>query len=177
MGAQLSGSTAPLPAGKPVHQTQRRYSLFLCPFSRQITALFPVVILNTHTQTHTHTHTHEREGKVKLASWTWGPISQPCSLQPRRPFLGLPSNLLLPHAAWYREETLGPPRAPPEHSLIHSPKRSDFSKPYVLQGLYLQPQNLPSPHTHLPRAPLLQSVLVLSTVETSSKFREDKSEE
>lgn len=42
---------------------------------------------------------------MKLASWTWGLISQPCRLQPRGHFLPPCS---FPHAAWCRKKLQDP---------------------------------------------------------------------
>lgn len=44
---------------------------------------------------------------MTLANWTWGPISQLRCLQPRGALLGFPAYLLLPHAAWHKEDILG----------------------------------------------------------------------
>lgn len=102
---------------------------------------------------------------MKLASWTWGPISQPRCLQPRGPLLSLPAYLLLPQAARSGGGREGNPRTPldgthpsPASPITYTQRQSDLSKPSFPQGLYLQTQKAlyAYTHTHLPRASRLQ---------------------
>lgn len=116
----------------------------------------------------------QREGEVKLASWTWGPISQPRCLQPRGAFAVPPR---LPPSSPSSTERggggrEGNPRTPlegtcrsPASPITYTQRQSDLSKPSFPQGLYLQAQ-MPSmraraharahTHTPLPRASRLQ---------------------